>query len=55
MNSELTYLLDELDNWDDDKPVQVKDLRRMIKKSFKKQAEDEKEIEDSMNSIGHDM
>ena len=23
MNTELTYLLEELDNWDEDKPIQV--------------------------------
>lgn len=55
MNTELTYLLEELDNWDEDKPIQVKDLKRMINKSFKKAAEDEQQIEDSMSEIGHDM
>ena len=28
--SELTYLLNELENWDNDKPIQVKDLKKMI-------------------------
>lgn len=35
MNTELMYLLDELDNWDENKPIQVKDLKKMIEKSFK--------------------
>ena len=55
MNSELTYLLEELDNWDENKPIQVKDLKKMIKKSFKKAAEHEQILEESMNVIGHDM
>lgn len=55
MNTELTYLLEELDNWDEDKPIQVKDLKRMINKSFKKSAEHQQQIEDSMSEIGHDM
>ena len=55
MNTELTYLLEELDNWDKDKPIQVKDLKRMIIKSFKKANEHQQQIEDSMSEIGHDM
>jgi hypothetical protein len=55
MNSELTYLLEELDNWDENKPIQVKDLKRMIEKSFKKATIHQQTIEDSMNEIGHDM
>ena len=55
MNTELTYLLDELYNWDENKPIQVKDLKRMIIKSFKKAAKDQQQIEDSMSEIGHDM
>lgn len=55
MNTELTYLLEELDNWDEDKPIQVKDLKKMIDKSFKKAAKDQQQIEDSMSEIGHDM
>lgn len=55
MNTELTYLLEELDNWDEDKPIQVKDLKRMINKSFKQAAEHQQQIEDSMSEIGHDM
>jgi len=55
MNTELTYLLEELDNWDENKSIQVKDLKRMINKSFKKAAEDQQQIEDSMSEIGHDM
>jgi len=46
MKNEMTYLLEELLNWDDDKPIQVKDLKRMIEKSFKKAAEDQQLIED---------
>ena len=56
MKTELTYLLEELDNWDEDKPIQVKDLKRMINKSFKKAAEDKQQkIEDSMFEIGDDI
>lgn len=55
LQTELSYLLDELENWDENKPIQVKDLKRMIIKSFKKAADDEKNIEDSMSEIGHDM
>lgn len=56
MQTELSYLLDELNmNWDQDKPIQVKDLIRMINKSFKAAEADEKQIQDSMNEIGHDM
>jgi hypothetical protein len=55
MNTELNYLLEELDNWDKNKPIQVKDLKRMIEKSFKKVAIHQQQIEDSMSEIGHDM
>jgi hypothetical protein len=55
MNTELTYLLEELDNWDNDKPIQVKDLKRMIEKSFAKASAHQQELEDSMNEIGHNM
>ena len=55
MNTELTYLLEELDNWDENKPIQVKDLKRMINKSFRQCALDSQQIEDSMSEIGHDM
>jgi hypothetical protein len=55
MNTELAYLLDELDDWDENKPIQVKDLRKMIYKSFKKAVEHQQEIEESMAKIGHDM
>ena len=55
MKTELTYLLEELDSWDNDKPIQVKDLKRMIEKSFNQAAKDEQEIEASMNEIGHNM
>lgn len=55
MKSELTYLLEELDNWDENKPIQVKDLKRMINKSFKQVTKDQQQIEDSMSEIGHDM
>ncbi len=55
MNTELTYLLEELDNWDEDKPIQVKDLKRMINKSFKKADEDQQRIENSMSGKGYDM
>lgn len=55
LQTELSYLLDELENWDENKPVQVKDLKRMIIKSFHKMAKDEQSIEDSMSEMGHDM
>ena len=55
MNIELTYLLEELDNWDENKSIQVKDLKRMINNSFNKAAEHQQQIEDSMSEIEHDM
>lgn len=55
MNSELTYLLNELDNWDDNKVITVKDLKRMINKAFRAEANDENMIDESMNAFGHDM
>jgi hypothetical protein len=55
MNTELTYLLDELDNWDKDKPIQVKDLKRMIEKSFKQVAIHQQQIDDALSEIAHDM
>jgi hypothetical protein len=55
MNTELNYLLEELDNWDENKPIQVKDLKRMIEKSFRKAAKEQQQIEDSLSEIGHDM
>lgn len=55
MNTELTYLLEELDNWDKDKPIQVKDLKRMIIKSFEAATRHQTQIEQSMSEIGHDM
>ena len=55
MKTELTYLFDELYNWDDDKVITVKDLKRMINKSFKAEANDENMIDESMNDFGHDM
>ena len=55
MNTELTYLLRELDNWDEDRPISVKDLKRMIERSFRKEAVDREKIEDSMSDMGYDM
>lgn len=55
MNSELTYLLEELDNWDENKPILVKDLKRMIMKSFKECERHRQQIDDVMSEIGHDM
>ena len=55
MKSKLTYLLEELDNWDKDKPIKVKDLKRMIEKVFIQCVKDEEAIQNSMNEIGHDM
>ena len=55
INTELTYLFEELDNWDENKPIQVKDLKKMIKKSFIRMSHHQQQIEDSMSEIGHDM
>ncbi len=56
MKTELTYLLEELENnWDRAQPIQVKDLIKMINKSFEHASKDQQIIEDSMNEIGHDM
>jgi hypothetical protein len=55
MNTELTYLLRELDNWDEDRSISVKDLKRMIEKAFRKEMVDRQQIEDSMSDIGYDM
>lgn len=55
VQTELSYLLDELENWDDDAPIQVKDLKRMIVESFNKMAQDIEDIDSSMRQIGHDM
>lgn len=55
MKSELTYLLEELDNWDNNKPIQIKDLKRMIEKSFLQMEKDQNQIEESMSGTGHDM
>lgn len=55
MNTELTYLLEELNNWDEDKLIQVKDLKRMIEESFKQASIHEQQIENSMSEIGHDL
>jgi hypothetical protein len=55
VQTELGYLLNELENWDDDAPIQVKDLKRMIVESFNKMAKDIQDIDSSMSEIGHDM
>ena len=55
VQTELGYLLNELENWDDDAPIQVKDLKRMIVESFNKMAKDIEDIDSSMRQIGHDM
>lgn len=47
MNLEMLYLLKELDNWDEDKPIQVKDLKRMINKSFAKAKAHKKILEEN--------
>jgi hypothetical protein len=58
--TELAYLLYELENWDEDKPIQVKNLKRMIEKSFLRRRtermEDEQNIQSqsSMDEIDHD-
>jgi hypothetical protein len=57
--TELAYLLYELENWDEDKPIQVKNLKRMIEKSFirrrmERMAEDEQNIQSNMDEIDHD-
>ena len=52
MKSELTYLLDELDNWSDDTPLIVQDLKKMINKSFKQASKDQDDIDNSMDEFG---
>lgn len=47
MKTELWYLLDELDNWDNSRVITIKDLREMINKSMNKAGEDAEEIENS--------
>lgn len=46
MQTELAYLLNELDNWDIDKPITVQDLKKMINRSFEK-AEKDDELRDA--------
>lgn len=55
MNTEMAYLLDELNDWNEDNPIKVRDLKRMIEKCFIKAGKDQEEIENSMSEIGHDM
>jgi len=55
MKSELTYLLEELELLTDDEFIQVKDLIKIINKSFKTAERDQEQIENSMSEIGHDM
>jgi hypothetical protein len=56
MNTELTYLLEELhNNWADNKIITVQILKQMINNSFIKAAQHQNQIEDSMSEIGHDM
>jgi len=55
MKTELTYLLEELYNWDDNKVITVKDLKGMINKAFKAEANDQNMIDESMNVLGPDM
>jgi hypothetical protein len=54
MNTELTYLLKELDNWGEDRLISVNDLKRMIERAFRKEAEDREEIENPISGIAHD-
>lgn len=42
MNTELTYLLEELNNWNNDRVILVQDLKKMINNAFKKAAEHQK-------------
>ena len=55
MNTELTYPLEELNNWDEYKPIQYKDLKRMIEESFKQASIHEQQIENSTSEIEHDI
>jgi hypothetical protein len=41
MNTELTYLLEELEKWDPEKPIKVKDLKEMIENAFEQEGKDE--------------
>jgi hypothetical protein len=49
MKTELTYLLEELDNWGNDNVITIKSLKRMIEKSFNEAAKDEEAMNDFRN------
>jgi hypothetical protein len=49
MKTELTYLLEELDNWGDDNVIDIRSLKKLINKAFEKAAEDEEAINDFRN------
>ena len=55
MNTELTNLLEELDNLKDNEIITVQILKQLINNSFKKQAEFEKMRDEAMGDIMHDM
>lgn len=48
LRTELSYLLIILENFDENKPICVKDLKEMIRQSFYKAEKDIQQIEDSM-------
>jgi hypothetical protein len=43
----MSYLLEELDNWDKNKPITVADLKKMIEKSYEAAEKDRQNIEDN--------
>jgi len=49
MKTELTYILEELDNWGDDNVITIKSLKKLINKAFKKADEDEEAMNDFRN------
>ncbi len=56
MNTELVYLLEELNNnWANNDVITVQNLKQMINNSFIKAAQHQNQLYESMSEIGHDM
>lgn len=55
MKTELTYLLEQLDRWNPNQSITVRDLKIMIENSFSKAGKDQEQIDESMSEYGHDM
>lgn len=51
METELAYLLEELDNWADNDVITVEILKKMINNSFKKAAKDVKDYENYLRDL----